>query len=258
MSVYVNVIVSWKPFTFLDSFRNKSGKPQPIRTKVGTHAQVKGRQCSRNFGRDRLSGGQNGGSKVSPTPKFFVSNTIWLFGNFATADFRQIWPRHVNRIGTQILDRNLRKLSIQGSFASKTPNLEQVKQAPHSEQATGQGMHCREILFTPLCSARPREFPRSGQFLPRDAMHKRVLCRHAVSVCLSVTFVSYVKTNKDIFEFFSPSGSQAILVFSTPNGMAIFRRKPPLAGAPNARRYEKFTIFDQYLAITQKGCQIEP
>jgi len=50
-------------------------------------------------------------------------------------------------------------------------------------------------------------------FLPRDAMHKRGLCRHAVSVCLSVcvsvTFVSCVKTNKDIFKFFSPSGSQA-------------------------------------------------
>ena len=34
-----------------------------------------------------------------------------------------------------------------------------------------------------------------------------------LSVRLSVTFVSCAKTNKDIFEFFSPSGSQAILVF---------------------------------------------
>jgi len=57
-------------------------------------------------------------------------------------------------------------------------------------------------------------------FLPRDVMHKRGLCRYAVSVsvcvclsvCVSVTFVSYVKTNKDIFEFFSPSGSHTILV----------------------------------------------
>ena len=32
-------------------------------------------------------------------------------------------------------------------------------------------------------------------------------------VCLSVTFVSCVKTNKQIFKFFLPSGSQAILVF---------------------------------------------
>jgi len=46
-------------------------------------------------------------------------------------------------------------------------------------------------------------------FLPRDAMHKRGLCCHAVSVCLyvrpSVTFVDHVKTNKHIFEIFSPS-----------------------------------------------------
>jgi len=50
-----------------------------------------------------------------------------------------------------------------GSFAPKTPNLEGVKQAPHSVQATGQGMHCRKILFTPCCSPRAREFPRPAQ-----------------------------------------------------------------------------------------------
>jgi len=68
---------------------------------------------------------------------------------------------------------------------------------------------------------------------------KRSLCRHAVSVCLSVclcmfvcvslclfvTFLNSVKTNKPIFNFFSLSVSQAILVFSTPNIMAIFRQK---------------------------------
>jgi len=41
-------------------------------------------------------------------------------------------------------------------------------------------------------------------FLLRDAMHKRGYSRHAVSVCLSVTFVDHhhVKTNKHIFEIF--------------------------------------------------------
>jgi len=37
--------------------------------------------------------------------------------------------------------------------------LKLVKQAPHSEQATGHGIHCREILFTPRCNPRAREFP---------------------------------------------------------------------------------------------------
>ena len=49
-------------------------------------------------------------------------------------------------------------------------------------------------------------------FWPHDAMHKRGLCCHAVSVCLSVTFEDTVKTNKLIFKSFSPSGSKAILV----------------------------------------------
>jgi len=55
--------------------------------------------------------------------------------------------------------------------------------------------------------------------LPRDAMHKRGLCRHAMSVRLSVrlsvTFVDHVKTNKHIFEFFSPSGSILVLPYQT-------------------------------------------
>ena len=59
-------------FTFLDSFRNKSGKPQPIRTKVGTHSQVQGRQRSRNFGRDRLSGGEMGAKNLSRMRVFFL------------------------------------------------------------------------------------------------------------------------------------------------------------------------------------------
>ena len=56
------------------------------------------------------------------------------------------------------------------------------------------------------------------QFLPCDATHSAAIAvtrcpSVCLSVCLSVTFVSCAKTNKDIFEFFSPSGSQAILVF---------------------------------------------
>jgi len=53
-------------------------------------------------------------------------------------------------------------------------------------------------------------------FLPRDAMHKRGLCRHAVSVrvCVSsVAFVDSVKTSNRIFKIFVTVGSQAILVF---------------------------------------------
>jgi len=37
-------------------------------------------------------------------------------------------------------------------------------------------------------------------FSPRDAMHKRGLCRRAVSVRPSVTFVYFVEASKPIFK----------------------------------------------------------
>jgi len=45
----------------------------------------------------------------------------------------------------------------------------------------------------------------------RAMLCKRGLCRHTVSVCLSVTFVDSVKTNKHL-QFYSSSGSHTILV----------------------------------------------
>jgi len=62
-----------------------------------------------------------------------------------------------------------------------------------------------------------------------------MLCISAVYAgmwCLSVsvTFVSYVKMNKDIFEIFSPSGSQAILVFPCQTGWRYSDGNPPNGG----------------------------
>jgi len=72
------------------------------------------------------------------------------------------------------------------------------------------------------------------RFLPRDVVHKRGLCRHAVSVrpsvCPSVTFVNHVKTNKRIFEFFSKSGSHTILVFPHETGRRYSDGNPPNGG----------------------------
>ena len=54
-----SLIVGWMPLLYWlfgpknQSFRNKSGKTQPIRTKFGIRAQINGWQRSGNFGRDR-------------------------------------------------------------------------------------------------------------------------------------------------------------------------------------------------------------
>jgi len=71
------------------------------------------------------------------------------------------------------------------------------------------------------------------------------------SVCPSVTFVSYAKMNKDIFEIFSPCGSQAILVFLYQTGWRYFNGNAP-NGSVECKGMKKFTIFDQYLAVSQK------
>jgi len=105
--------------------------------------------------------------------------------------------------------------------------------------------HSRSLKIVP--------FENFGMFLPCAAMHKRGLCCHVVSVCPSITFVNHVKTNKRIFKIFSPSGSQAILVFTYQTSITSWHYSdgdPPLMGASNARGNEKITIFDQYLALS--------
>jgi len=51
-----------------------------------------------------------------------------------------------------------------------------------------------------------------------------------VFVCLSVTFVSCVKTNKHIIKIFSPSGSHAILVFPCQTALQYSDGNPPNGG----------------------------
>ena len=92
-----------------------------------------------------------------------------------------------------------------------------------------------------------QNFIEIGWFLPRDAMHKRGLCCHAVSICLSVrpsvTFVDHVKTNKDIFEIFSPSGSDTILVFPSQRGCRYCDDIAPNGGVECKGVCDKMRLF---------------
>jgi len=58
----------------------------------------------------------------------------------------------------------IRQIFTLGVICRKIWNSWSNRHLSHSEQATGHGMHCREILFTPRCSPRARQFPRSVNF----------------------------------------------------------------------------------------------
>ena len=71
------LVVSWKPILYWlsgpknQSFRNKSGKTQPIRTKFDIRGRVKGWQRWRNFGRDRPILGKMGAGTNPAECEFF-------------------------------------------------------------------------------------------------------------------------------------------------------------------------------------------
>jgi len=71
-----------------------------------------------------------------------------------------------------------------------------------------------------------------------------------LSVCPSVTFMDSVETNKDSFNFFSPSGSHTI--FSTPNVMAVFR-PDPFTGGVECRWDRQYRL----LWIERFDCQVQ-
>ena len=75
--LFLRMIVGWKPILYWlfgpknQSFQNKSGKTQPMRTKFGTRGQVEGWQRSGNFGRDRPILAKNGGWDKSHGARVF-------------------------------------------------------------------------------------------------------------------------------------------------------------------------------------------
>ena len=76
----------------------------------------------------------------------------------------------------------------------------------------------------------------------------RCLC-----VRLSVTFMDHVKTNKHIFEIFSPSGSHTILVVSYQTGWRYSDGNPSNGGVECRCGKQKNAILDEYLASLHIG-----
>ena len=75
-------------------------------------------------------------------------------------------------------------------------------------------------------------------------------------VCVSVTFVSCIKTNKHIIKMFSPSGSHTILVFPCRTGWRYSDGKPSNGGV-ECKGYEKITIHEQFSCVYARHCEIK-
>ena len=187
----------------MQSFRNKSGKAQSIQTKFGIRGHVKGRQRSRNFG--RMGAAKWGLGRVPRSPSFFLVIQT-TFRQLRNSQFSQNLVTKVTKhisLSRRGIRKHFRKFSLLGSrsnicyfghfnpflidwlIAPKIWNRKLVKQAPHSEQATGHAMHYRDILFTPRCSPRTMEFPRPSQLFIAH-QHTDARYWYSNSICPSV------------------------------------------------------------------------
>ena len=117
------------------------------------------------------------------------------------------------------------QLELEMVTQEKTNLLQEVKRLKHETEDLKMSLekHTQVTVFF---------LKQRNWYKSKIALLNHVVEEHAVMrclsvclrVCLSVTFVSCVKTNKHIINNFSPSGSHAILVFFVPNGIAIFRQ----------------------------------
>ena len=133
-----------------------------------------------------------------------------LVGTLSIKSMLKSAPKHI------IFIVKIQKFSGEG--AQPPP---QTPPPPHAPTPLGA---CGASIFAPsvLTHAPPT---RNSGYGP-----ERGICRHPVSVRASVTFVSCTKTNKDIFEIFSPSGSHNILVFPYQTGGRCSDGNPPNGG----------------------------
>jgi len=144
------------------SFRNKSGKTQPIRTKFGIRGQVKGWQGSGNFGRDRPILAKNGGWDESCGARVF-----FCLVNHAT--FRELRNgRFSPKTYFGVPSWNIRKDIFENfHFRGHLPqNLKSILgQTATSLRAGYRSRDAlqRDTVYSTVYSPRARKFPRSGQ-----------------------------------------------------------------------------------------------
>jgi len=95
------------------------------------------------------------------------------------------------------------------------------------------GQNLLTTLDTPVVDPKKRDIGRKSRYLPCDAMCKRGLCRHAVSVCLSVCNCREFRTSNRIFKFFYLRIAKPFCSFLTPKSRQN-SVGDPTTGASNA------------------------
>jgi len=152
-----------KAYIIVFTFRTISGISPANHSRSGpksVHMQVKGRQRSRNFGRDRLSGGEmGGGAQKYPRRRVFLSA---IRDDFSATSQRPIFAKFAHDtwivVEKQILERNLGKVSIQKSFAPKTPNLEESNRRLTQSRLQVKGCTAERYCLLHVVVQRPGSF----------------------------------------------------------------------------------------------------
>jgi len=99
---------------------------------------------------------------------FFMRYTRWLFGNFSTADFHQIWPRYVNPCSIEDFRKEFSKSFRLLATCSQKPQNRRGQTCTLLGRAYSQwdALH-RDVA---LCNPRVREFPSWVNFFVRPTI----------------------------------------------------------------------------------------
>jgi len=151
------VIVGWKPILYWlfglknQSFRNKSGKAQPIRTKFGIRSHVKGWQRSGNFGRDQPILDKMGAGTSLAECKFFCGDPHDLSATLQRPTFTKFGPEMYYCVPSRNLERHFWKIFTLGVICPQNLKLK-VGRTGTSLRAGYRSGDALQILFTPRCS----------------------------------------------------------------------------------------------------------
>jgi len=115
-----------------------------------------------------------GAQKCPRRQSFFVSNrtTRWLFGNFLELRNGRFSLNLATTRESRLQRRLWTEIYENFPFRGHLPPKPQTwrgsnRHTTQSRLPVKGGMHCIEILFTPRCSPKAREFPRSVNFFVR-------------------------------------------------------------------------------------------